>query len=149
MRRSTTVEIISLLFVILFLYTGISKLLDYAVFKEQIGESPLLEPMAPFIAWSLPLAEIIAAILLFWQPWRRIGMYSALILMVLFTGYVIYIMMVDETLPCSCGGIIQLLSWKGHLILNSLLTILALVGIFLLRGYGWSRTSNSKKVVVA
>lgn len=31
-------------------------------------------------------------------------------------------------LPCSCGGIIQRLSWKGHLAFNTLFTILAYSG---------------------
>lgn len=142
MKQKTIIEIIALLFVILFLYTGISKLMEYPVFKEQIGTSPLLEPIAPFVAWALPLVELVAAILLFWPAWRRIGLYAAFGLMVLFTGYVIYIMVVDETLPCSCGGIIELLSWKGHLVVNSILTFLALTGILLLRRSHLRKPSN-------
>jgi uncharacterized membrane protein YphA (DoxX/SURF4 family) len=133
MKQKTIIEIISLLFVILFLYTGISKLMEYPVFKEQISSSPLLEPLAPIVGWALPLAELVAAALLFWPPWRRTGLYAAFGLMTLFTVYVIYIMARDEKLPCSCGGIIELLSWKGHFFLNCILTVLALAGILLSR----------------
>lgn len=135
---------IAILFVILFLYTGISKLMDFSVFKEQISSSPLLEGLAPIAARVLPLAELAASVLLFWPPWRKYGLYAALGLMTLFTTYVIFIMAVDETLPCSCGGIIELLSWKGHLFLNFILTILALAGILLARRPSYEESSDIK-----
>lgn len=129
MKRSTISEIICLLFVILFLYTGIDKLLGYDVFKEQIAMSPLFKGIAPLVALTLPLVEIAVAITLFWPAWRKWGLVAALVLMILFTGYVVYILNVDKTLPCSCGGFIELLSWKGHLVFNSILIALALTGI--------------------
>lgn len=36
MKMSTIIETIIVLYVILFLYTGISKLIDYDIFKEQL-----------------------------------------------------------------------------------------------------------------
>lgn len=133
MSRSTIVEIISMLFVILFLYTGVSKLMEYGVFKEQIADSPILQPIAPFIAWSLPLTEFIVSILLIIPRWRLKGLYASLILMIAFTGYIGAIMTFNKELPCSCGGIISELSWQGHLIFNSIFILLALVGVLLER----------------
>jgi hypothetical protein len=54
-KKSIIVELISLLFVILFLYTGISKLLEFTVFEEQLAESPVLGPVASLVAWSVPI----------------------------------------------------------------------------------------------
>src|SRR5260370_39077030 len=113
MKRTTISEIISMLFVTLFLYTGISKLMEYAVFKEQIAASPVLKPFARWLVWLLPLSEFSAAILLFVPRWRLKGLYAAETLMALFTGYIIAILTFSEHLPCSCGGVLQSLSWKN------------------------------------
>lgn len=138
MKHSTTIEIIAISFMILLLYTGISKLMEYPVFKEQIAASPVLKPFAPWIAWGLPLTELIVAVLLFLPRWRLKGLYTALGLMLLFTGYIITILSFSEHLPCSCGGVLESLSWKAHLVFNSVFIILALTGIFL------ERQSNKK-----
>lgn len=134
MKKSFLVEIIAFLFVILFLYTGVSKLMDYAVFKEQIATSPLLRPISAWAGILLPLSEFVVAILLFLPKWRLKGLYAALGLMVIFTGYIGAILLLDDHIPCSCGGVIELLSWKGHLIFNGVWIGLALTGIILERG---------------
>ncbi|THU39601.1 DoxX family membrane protein [Niastella caeni] len=131
LSKSTIVEIISVLFIILFLYTGISKLMEYAVFKEQIAESPILKPVASFIAWALPLTEFIVSLLLIIPRWRLKGLYASLFLMIAFTIYIGAIMLFNKELPCSCGGIISELSWNGHLIFNSIFILLALIGVLL------------------
>lgn len=129
LTKSTIVEIISFLFIILFLYTGISKLLEYSVFKEQIAESPILKPIAPFIAWALPLIEFFISLFLIIPRWQLKGLYASLLLMTVFTGYIGAIMTFNKELPCSCGGIISLLSWKEHLIFNSAFILLAFIGV--------------------
>lgn len=133
LSKSTLVETIVFLFVILFLYTGISKLMEYGVFKEQISESPILKPIAPFIAWALPLTEFLVSLLLIIPRWRLKGLYASLLLMTAFTIYVAAIMAFNDKLPCSCGGIISLLSWKQHLIFNSAFILLAYIGVRLER----------------
>jgi uncharacterized membrane protein YphA (DoxX/SURF4 family) len=130
-KKSLLVEIIALLFVILFLYTGISKWIDYYLFIESVGTTPLLEPVAGLIAISLPATEIIVSVLLFIPRTRLIGLYASLVLMVLFIIYIIYILNIDDKLPCSCGGILQQLSWKQHLVVNGVFVLLALTAILL------------------
>jgi uncharacterized membrane protein YphA (DoxX/SURF4 family) len=133
MKRSAIAEIIALGFVTLFLYTGISKLIDYTTFKEQIALSPILQPIAPFMAWILPLVEIVVAIQLFIPSWRLKGLYASFALMIIFTIYVGILLLTNVHLPCSCGGIIALLSWKQHLLVNSICVGLVLFGISLER----------------
>jgi len=131
MARKIVVEVIALSFVILFLYTGISKLMEYSVFREQIAGSPILAPIAWWFAWLLPLSEFVAALLLFFPRTRLKGLYGGLVLMILFTGYIVGILNFSKHLPCSCGGILELLSWKAHLLFNSALILLAWIGIWL------------------
>ena len=142
MKRTIIIKIISYLFIILFLYTAISKLLDYTVFKEQLAVSPILKPIAPFLAWILPVTEALVSYILFVPRWRLRGLYAALIMMVLFTGYISAILLFDDHLPCSCGGIIELLSWKQHLVLNIILIGAALTAVLLYRSVKQSYLSS-------
>jgi uncharacterized membrane protein YphA (DoxX/SURF4 family) len=133
MKRSTIVEIIALLFVMLFLYTGISKLMEYDVAMEQIALTPLLAPIAKEIVIVLPIAEIIVSVLLFLPRTRRLGLYASLLLMISFTGYIVYILSYNDQLPCTCGGILQQMSWTQHLIFNGAAIAFALTAILLSR----------------
>ncbi len=128
-KKSVLIEIIALFFVALFLYTGISKLMELDVFTEQLYESPILAPIAPVVAWGMPIGEFIIALLLFFPRYRLKGLYLTLILMILFTAYIITLFTISPELPCSCGGILEALSWKGHLVFNGLLILLSLVAI--------------------
>lgn len=129
MKKTVILEIIIVLYIILFLYTGISKLIDYSVFKEQISTSPLLAPVSTIIAIGLPWIEFLIVGLLIIPRWRLKGLYSAFLMMVLFTIYIIGILFFNKELPCSCGGVISELSWSQHIVFNSAFIITALIGI--------------------
>lgn len=131
MKKTTILSTIIILFGILFLYAGISKLIAYSSFKEQIATSPLLESIADYIAQGLPIIEFMVVLLLFIPRWRLKGLYSSLILMLLFTGYIIAILTFSNNIPCSCGGLLELLSLKEHIVFNSLFIALAITGAIL------------------
>jgi len=133
MKRTTVVEIIALLFCVLFLYTGVAKLIDYDVAVEQIALTPLLEPIASMISIGLPILEIITAALLFIPETRKKALYASLFLMISFTGYIIYILNYNAELPCTCGGILQQMTWPQHLVFNSAFILFSITGILLSR----------------
>jgi len=108
-------------------------MVDYSVFKEKISSSPLLEPAAGPLAWLLPGIELVVVVLLIIPRWRLRGLYMSFLLMILFTGYIIATAGSDEYLPCSCGGVLEKLSWKAHLLFNGIFIALALSGIQLER----------------
>ena len=130
-NRSIAIEIICALFVILFIYTGLNKWLDYDTFKFQLGRSPYLQHYSRLLALLLPPLELLVAITLVLKRTRLAGLYASFFLMCLFTGYVAIMLSLSYYLPCSCGGILQALSWQGHLILNSAFTLLAAAGAWL------------------
>jgi hypothetical protein len=130
-KKTTLLEIICALFVILFIYTGLNKLLDYDGFKFQVGRSPYLQNFSQPIALLLPPGELLVALALIVKRTRLAGFYASFFLMSLFTGYVAVMLSLSYYLPCSCGGILQALSWQGHLVFNSAFTILAVAGALL------------------
>lgn len=133
MKKSTIVEIIAILYMSMFLYTAISKWSDYTMSREQIALMPLMTPIAHIIVWLLPLTEIVVALLIFLSRTRVSGFYAATLLMILFTVYIIYMMAFYPTLPCSCGGFLDALSWSGHLIFNGAFILMSITAIRLLR----------------
>jgi hypothetical protein len=129
LKKSTIVEIIAILYMSMFLYTAISKWTDYTMTQEQMALMPLMTPIAHIVVWLLPATEIALTLLIFFHQTRKKGLYAATILMVLFTLYVIYMMLFYPQLPCSCGGFLTALSWPGHLVFNGAFIVLGILSI--------------------
>jgi len=62
--KNSIVQITSYLLAILFIYTGVSKLLDIGIFQSQIAQSAMLAPYASILAWLVPIVELLLAGLL-------------------------------------------------------------------------------------
>lgn len=130
--REAIVEVTGLLFIILFAYAGLTKLLEGHLFYDNIRNSPVLggKAVASLASWTVPMSELAVALLLIGRRSRLIGLYGAAVLMLLFTGYTLAIVFFAPYRPCSCGGVISLLSWEQHLVLNAILLLLALLAIW-------------------
>lgn len=130
-KRTTIIEIITVLNIILFLYTGIAKIMDYSVFKEQLAVSPILSWAANPVALLLPWVEFAIVLMLVIPRWRLKGLYASLIMMTLFTIYIIALFSISTEMPCSCGGIMEQLSWQQHLVFNGAFILLDIWAIIL------------------
>ncbi|SEW37578.1 hypothetical protein SAMN05428988_4688 [Chitinophaga sp. YR573] len=131
MPRKPFIDIICALLIFLFIYTGISKLLDYHTFRRQLGQSPFITFYAPLLAWALPLGEIIIAGMLSFNRSRLAGLYLSFFLLCLFTFYLAAMLQLSYYIPCSCGGVLQALSWQAHIILNIVFILLTAAGTLL------------------
>ena len=122
---------ISYLFVALLVYTASSKLMTLTAFEKVLSRSPLLAGFSELLAWAVPIVEILIALLLIIPFTKRMGLFAALGLMLVFTGYLGYMIlsMTDQELPCSCGGVVSLLSWQQHIWFNLGFIGLALIGL--------------------
>lgn len=124
MKRDTLAQLLAALLLGLFLYAALSKLLNYPQFASQLGLHPLLRPVAGTMAWALPAVEIVLSACLFVPAWRLAGLYAAFLMLLLFSVYILGMLLTASHLPCSCGGILRHLTWRQHLIFN-----LAFLGI--------------------
>jgi hypothetical protein len=130
-RRIITTEVISSLLIILFIYTSLSKLSAYDNFIAQLSKSPFITSYATAIAWSIPTVEILISLLLVIKKTRLIGFYASFFLMSLFTAYLIIMLNFSYHIPCSCGGVLQYLSWNEHIVFNSFFIVIAGAGVLL------------------
>ncbi len=129
--KAIALEIICFLFILLFTYAAVMKLMDVQKFTVQIGQSPLLTDFAPVVAWVIPISELLIAGMLAMTRFRLVGLYAAFSLMVMFTAYIIAILQFSEHVPCSCGGVLEKMGWTEHLIFNIGFVMLGLGGILL------------------
>jgi hypothetical protein len=131
MKKIIIIEIICALFMLLFVYAAVTKLIDYEKFRVQIGQSPLLIAFADWIAWIVPAIELVIAVILGVPRIRLMGLYASFTLMIMFTAYIIMILNFADHVPCSCGGILEKMGWTEHLIFNIAFVLLALIAIVL------------------
>ena len=123
-------HLIPALLVLLFMYTGCSKLFSLSTFTDNMSNQPIPHWLSRPMTVVLPCAEILTAVSLLLEKSHRAGLYSAASLLTIFTVYVAAILLhFFRYVPCSCGGIFKGLSWPVHLCLNLLLLTLTLLQI--------------------
>ena len=131
MTRKLLPDIAVFLFIVLFVYAALTKLLDYEKFAIQLGQSPMLTRHAAIIAWAVPVSEFALSILLIIPGTRVAGLYGSLFIMVMFTAYIVLASHFSDYVPCSCGGVLEGMSWTQHLIFNVIFVLLGLTAIVL------------------
>jgi uncharacterized membrane protein YphA (DoxX/SURF4 family) len=128
-QTSVTLEIFKAVFIFLFVYTGLSKLLDFQTFLNTLHRSPLVKYAAPVFAILLPLSELMISFLLLLPSTLKYGLYAFFSLLMLFTLYIAYMLVFSPSLPCTCGGLIRYMSWPQHLVFNLVFLVLAGIAI--------------------
>jgi hypothetical protein len=125
MKLSAVVEIISAILVLLFVYAGITKLIDHHAFLFQLSISPNTRTYGSRLSWALPAVELALVGLLLIKRSRLVGLYGAV---VLFGIYLYAILNFKYFVPWISGGILTRISYKPHLILDLIFFVLALAG---------------------
>ncbi|RZJ36544.1 MAG: hypothetical protein EOO51_00045 [Flavobacterium sp.] len=132
--KKYSVEIICYLFILLFVYAAVSKLLDFQNFRLQVAQSPLLTAYAGFFAVVTIVSELSISFALAVRLLRTSALYAAFALMCLFSGYIFFILNFSPYVPCSCGGILEKMGWSEHLVFNLCFVALGATGVVLNSG---------------
>ncbi len=119
--------------IFLFLYTACAKMIDHGRFLNGLYHVEVIGRFAFYISWLVPLAEALVAILLVIPRTVKLGLYSFLGLMTLFTVYILSVLLWANKLPCHCGGVIEKLSWTQHVWFNLAFIALAIFALRLLK----------------
>ena len=129
--KSNVIYIVALLHILLFTYAAASKILDFQNFQVQLGQSPLLSAFAVAVSYAVPIVEFILVMLLLFSRFRLIGLYGSFVLMTMFSAYIVIILNFSSFTPCSCGGILEKMSWTQHLIFNIVFVVISAIAIIL------------------
>lgn len=130
MRTQQWLFVVTTVLIILFAYTGISKVIDFKTYSHQMYNQPLPRWITSILIWAVPVAEFVVTILLLFGVSRYIGLVLSFLLLFTFTLYVALIL--SDTfsyVPCSCAGIFSSMGWTTHLFVNLVLTALAGIGL--------------------
>lgn len=138
--KEISISVICFLYIVLFVYAAVNKVMEFQNFQVQVAQSPLLTAFAGFISTSVIVLEFLIALLLAIPRTRIIGLFSALSLMLLFAIYIYIILTFSPFVPCSCGGILESLGWVEHFYFNLGFVLLAIIGLCLAVDYS---TTNS------
>ena len=107
--------------IVVYAYTGLSKLEEQAQFRYTLQKVLSSYEGAATLAWMIPVTELVVVLLLFFPATKRIGLAFSLLLLLVFTGYLLYMLLYLPELPCSCGGVVSQLGWRGHVVFNCFL----------------------------
>lgn len=130
--KQWVIEIIVFLLAGLFLYTAVSKLMDFDRFIWQINNQPFDNRLTPLLTHVLPAAELLLTGLLFWPKARIAGLYGSGLLLTVFTVYIALVTFnFYPRVPCGCATAFEHLSWPQHLIMNAGFTVMAFIAIYL------------------
>lgn len=115
---------ISLVCIFLFLSSAYSKIADHESFVQGLMTVSIIGPYAQTIGWLVPIIEISISLLLIIPKTNKIGIFGFIGVMIVFTFYILSMLLWAEKLPCNCNLIINSFTWEQHVWFN-----LAFIGI--------------------
>lgn len=123
------------LLVLLYMYTAVSKVLEYEKFVFQIRLAPVaaFRVIAPVLGVVVPLVELAIVWLLCKDRYRLTGFYASFLLLLIFEVYISIMLLSGDKLPCTCGGIISQMGWKTHLIFNGVFMAISIAPVLFSR----------------
>jgi putative oxidoreductase len=136
MKRIPLANSVSVLLLLLFIYSATSKFLEYDkfVFQMKLAPVPLMNWSAPVLGWLIPAIETFLVIGLAAGMFHLViqvkTLYASVILLFVFEFYISAMLLSGLELPCTCGGIISQMSWWQHLLFNAFFII---TGVFSIR----------------
>ena len=131
LKKELVIDVIVLLLILLWVYAATAKIIDGQKFREQLGQSPMLAPYVNVMIILIPALEYLLSFLMLFDRFRIYALYGSFSLMVIFTTYIIAITRFSDFVPCSCGGVLEKMSWNQHLDFNVVFVVLILTGVFL------------------
>jgi putative oxidoreductase len=130
----TFIQCCQYLLILLWIYAGCIKLLDYRHTRAEMMLQIFDASFAGILAWLVPVTEIITGLLLAVPLTTRYGLVLSALLLFVFTVYVSGgLLNWYESRPCSCGGVLEQMSWGWHFVFN--LFFLALNSIAIVFNY--------------
>jgi len=123
--------VLTCMLILLFSYTAIDKLMNVQQNAIVLSNMPYITHVASYLAIIIPVLELLTVLLLIIPKTNFAGLYCSLLLMGAFTVYLVAMLTTNNNLPCTCGGVLEKMSWKQHVVFNIIVLALIIPGIFL------------------
>lgn len=133
MKKNLPLSLISstcrYLLIVMWTYAAFSKLFNYEKTRFDWLGHELIKNYTGLLAWLIPVIELVIVVLLLFPRTVLKGFYASIVLLIIFSSYIIYMFLYYPHTPCSCGGIISSLTWQQHVIFNLSFLVVAILGI--------------------
>jgi len=127
-EKKRLLEILASLIVLLFSYASLYKWFYFSDFIKEMNKQPLPKSWTPYLVRTIPAVEIAAAVLLCFRVSRLWGFLLSSLVMLTFSAYTMIILAHGFSyIPCSCGGIIEDLTWGQHLLLDNSFLLISII----------------------
>jgi hypothetical protein len=131
MTKNIVSQVCRFLLLLVFAYTVYHKLVDMSKFESTLLKSTLIDVyQVKYLLYLIPAIELTAIFFLLRKDYL-IGLYISLFVMLLFTIYLVALNNFSFYKGCSCGGIFNEMSYAQHILVNIILVVICLVGLFL------------------
>ena len=115
-------------FAFFFIYTGFYKVLNVEAFRFNLARTAVFpEFLLPVLPYMIIGLEFFIEYLLFFKP--NVGVKVFAFTMLIFSAYISVLFYYGRYEVCGCGGILNGLEFKYHLIINLVFALLAFVVI--------------------
>lgn len=129
MKPQTFIDIACCLLSLLFIYTGVSKLLTLHQFASTLSRFDIIHAIAPLISYLVIGIELVVGIMLLLKSTRLVALCLSFALLVSFTLFITFLLLFAKQQMCNCGGVIGKMSWPQHLVFNLFFIALAAIAI--------------------
>lgn len=144
-NRTSIISIIAAILVTLWIYASVSKLLDMENSRREMLNQVFSNDIARMLTWIVPAAELTTSAMLLFTKTKIMGFYASAFLLLSFTVYIVLVMSnVFGRIPCSCGGILEKMSWGQHLAFNIFFIGITFIAIMLSRKH----TAFAKEIFI-
>lgn len=129
--KDLIVFIICLICIFLFLTSACDKIAEHNKFVRGLSRVAYIGSYAELIGWLVPITEVAVSILLINPKTHKLGLTGFVATMVVFTAYILSMILWAEKLPCHCNLIIERLTWGQHIWFNLAFIVIATFALFL------------------
>ena len=112
-------------------YTSLDKLFRFESSGKAFYNQPFPAELAEVLTYTVPILELLVALLLLFSVSRWWGYLSSILLLTVFTTYVGLIWVgAFPRVPCNCAGLLEAMGWEAHFWMNLGLTGIAIWGLY-------------------
>lgn len=124
--KTTVIAFVILINFVVYFYSGVDKLIHFNEFVLNFSKSPFApSDLINELSFCVVGIELGICFLCFFNKFQKLACLLFMIMSYVFSGYVLLMITYSPYLPCSCGGLIDFLTWNEHLALNISLTTIS------------------------
>lgn len=134
------IQFAAALLIFIFLYAALLKIFQPVAYISKMSHLPILNEIHNSFLWVVPISELIIVLLLCWPRYRELGFLLSLALLLFFALYIAGLYIFAKRMPCSCGGILEKMSWPQHIVFN--------ITAMLISFWGWWQESSKRFIAI-